>query len=70
MPSVLKKVAAVPCVLVWRRVSDYVDNDVNSSTRLAIESHVAECPQCKSVVEGVRNVVLLFADPRVLPPPR
>jgi putative zinc finger protein len=53
--------------LVWRRVSDYVDNDVSSAVRVAFESHVAECPECRSVVEGVRNVVLLFADPRVLP---
>ena len=67
---VLKKAAAVPCVLIWRRVSDYVDNDVTSATRVAIESHVAECPECKSVVEGVHNVVLLFADPRVFPLPR
>lgn len=67
---VLKKVAGVPCVLVWRRVSDYVDNVVSSATRVTIESHVAECPECKSVVEGVRNVVLLFADPRVLSLPR
>ncbi len=69
-PVVLKKVEAVPCVLVWRRVSDYVDNDVSSATRVALESHVAECPECNSVVEGVRNVVLLFADPRVLSLPR
>ena len=66
----LKKAAAVPCVLIWRRVSDYVDNDVTSATRVAIESHVAECPECKSVVEGVHNVVLLFTDPRVFPLPR
>ena len=66
----LKKAAGVACVLVWRRVSDYVDNDVSSSTRRAIESHTGECPECKSVVEGVRNIVLLFADPRVLPLPK
>ena len=67
---VLTKAAAVACVLVWRRVSDYVDNDVTSATRRAIESHTRECPECKSVVEGVRNVVLLFADPRALSLPK
>lgn len=67
---VLKKAAAVPCVLIWRRVSDYVDDDVASAVRVAIESHIAECPECKSVVDGVRNVVLLFADPRVFPLPK
>jgi len=69
-PVVLKEAAAVPCVLVWRRVSDFVDNDVNSSTRSAMELHIADCQPCKAVVDGVRNVILLFGDPRLFPLPK
>ncbi len=69
-PVVLKRAAAVPCVLVWRRVSDLVDNDVNFSTRSAIELHLADCQPCRAVVDGVRNVVLLFGDPRLFPLPK
>jgi len=69
-PVVLKRAAAVPCVLVWRRVSDFVDNQVSSSTREAIELHIVDCAPCKAVVDGVRNVVRLFGDPRLFPLPR
>jgi RNA polymerase sigma-70 factor, ECF subfamily len=69
-PVVLRRAAAVPCVLVWRRVSDYVDNDVPASTRSAIELHIADCRPCRAVVGGVRNVVLLFGDPRLFPLPK
>lgn len=69
-PVVLKRAAAVPCVLVWRRVSDFVDNDVNSTTRSAMELHISDCQPCRAVVDGVRNVVLLFGDPRLFPLPK
>jgi RNA polymerase sigma-70 factor, ECF subfamily len=69
-PVVLKKAAAVPCVLVWRGVSDFVDNNLNSSTRSAVESHIADCQPCRAVVDGVRNVILLFGDSRLFPVPK
>ncbi len=69
-PVVLKRAAAVPCVLVWRRVSDFVDNDVSSSTRAAVELHIVDCAPCKAVVDGVYNVVRLFGDPRLFPLPK
>lgn len=69
-PVVLKKVASVPCVLIWRRVSEFVDSDVGASTRSSIELHIAECSECRSIVEGVRNVVRLFGDPRLFTLPK
>jgi hypothetical protein len=69
-PVVLRAVAAVPCVLVWSKVSDFVDDDVSPSTGSAIELHIANCRSCKAVVDGVRNVILLFGDSRLFALPK
>ena len=69
-PVVLKKAVVVRCVLIWRKVSEFVDNEVSSSMRSTIELHTADCAGCKSVVEGVRNVVRVFGDPRLFPLPK
>ena len=69
-PVLLKKVTTIPCIVVWRGVSDYVDNDAGPSIRAAIETHIANCTACRAVVHGVRNVVQLFGDPRLFPLPK
>jgi RNA polymerase sigma factor (sigma-70 family) len=68
-PVVAKRVLVVPCVLIWRKVSEFVDNEIGASARSAIELHIVGCEACRSVVEGVRNVVRLFGDPRLFPLP-
>jgi hypothetical protein len=69
-PVVLRRAAANSCALVWRRVSDFVDGTINASIRHTIEVHLVHCRGCKSVVQGVRNVVELFGDPRLFPLPK
>jgi len=66
----LRDVRPIPCSQVWRLVSDFLDDDVTLAIRRQIQSHIAGCRSCKAIVEGVRNVIMLVADPRAFPVPR
>jgi hypothetical protein len=60
---------AVNCELVWREISNYLDGDVDSSLRAAMDEHMRECKRCTSVREGTRNVVVLYGDERMIEAP-
>jgi hypothetical protein len=55
----------VDCQHVWREVSNYIDGEVDSETRAAMEAHFAVCKHCTAVLDGARNVVQLFGDDRL-----
>jgi hypothetical protein len=57
------------CELVWREVSNYVDGGVDPALRSAMDEHFQSCPKCRSVLAGMRNVVGLYADERMLEVP-
>jgi hypothetical protein len=57
---------AVNCELVWREVSNYIEGEVDSSLRSAMDAHFQTCAHCKSVLEGTRNVIDLYSDERML----
>jgi anti-sigma factor RsiW len=38
-------------------LSSYVDDDVSALERMRVESHLAQCEQCRADVEGLRRVV-------------
>ncbi len=38
-------------------LSSYVDDDVSALERMRVESHVAQCEQCRADLEGLRRVV-------------
>lgn len=57
------------CELVWREVSNYVDGEVDASLRSAMDEHFQSCPKCRSVLEGMRNVVSLYSDERMMEAP-
>jgi Putative zinc-finger len=59
----------ISCEQVWRNVSDYLDGEVDAALRAAIEEHVRGCKRCTSVLEGMRNVVQLYGDERMLEVP-
>jgi hypothetical protein len=59
----------VVCEDVWREVSNYLDGEVDLELRSALEEHVRGCRRCFAVVEGTRNVIRLYADPRTLAVP-
>ena len=60
---------AVNCQQVWREISNYVDNEVDPTLRVAMDAHFQDCPRCRSVLAGTRNVVALYGDERMLEAP-
>src|SRR5271166_67723 len=60
---------AVNCEQVWREISNYVDGEVDPTLRTAMDAHIRECPRCRSVLEGTRNVTRLYGDERMLEVP-
>src|ERR1700683_500247 len=60
---------AVNCEQVWREISNYVDGEVDSGLRSAMEEHFKICTRCTSVIDGVRNVTQLYGDERMLEVP-
>jgi hypothetical protein len=59
----------VNCEQVWREISNYLDGDVDSELRAAIEEHVRGCQHCTAVLEGTRNVIQLYGDERMMEVP-
>jgi hypothetical protein len=60
---------AVHCEIVWREISNYLENDIDAGLRAAMDAHFHTCPQCRSVLEGTRNVVRLYGDERMVEVP-
>ena len=59
----------VNCEQVWREISNYVDGDVSPDTRSAMEDHFQACRNCAGLLAGVRDVVRLYGDERMLEVP-
>jgi hypothetical protein len=57
------------CEQVQHEISNYVDGDVNAELRSSMDEHFKTCARCSSVVAGVRNVVQLYGDERMLEVP-
>jgi anti-sigma factor RsiW len=51
-------------------LSSYVDDDVSALERMRVESHVAQCEQCRADLEGLRRVVRRAATLDDRPPQR
>jgi Putative zinc-finger len=60
---------AVKCEQVWREICDYLEGDVEAARRAAMDEHFHECPRCRAVLEGTRNVIRLYGDERILEVP-
>ena len=59
----------VICDQVVREISNYLDDEVESGLRADIEQHLRGCTHCTAVLDGMRNVVQLYADERMLEVP-
>ena len=57
------------CELVWKEISNYIEGDVDASLRAAMDDHFRSCKRCASVLAGMRNVVGLYADERMIEVP-
>jgi hypothetical protein len=57
------------CEHVWREVSNYLEGDLNPAFRAEMDEHVKQCPNCRAVLEGTRNIVQLYGDERLFEVP-
>ena len=59
----------VRCEEVWSQVSNYLEGDLDSGARAAVEEHLRECKRCEAVVAGTRNVIKVYGDERLFEAP-
>ena len=59
----------INCEQVWHEVSDYLDGELDPELRAAIAEHVGGCQRCTAVLDGMRNVVQLYGDERMVEVP-
>lgn len=59
----------VNCEEVWREISNYLEEDVDPGLRAAMEEHIRGCKRCSAVLDGMRNVIQLYGDERMLEVP-
>jgi hypothetical protein len=55
-------IVEISCFEVWRRLSDYVDDDVEPDMKTRLTDHFARCLHCKALLDGTRNVVAIIGD--------
>jgi Putative zinc-finger len=56
------RVIEISCLEVWKEISNYLDNDVETELRARMEAHFKVCAHCTAILDGTRNVVKLVAD--------
>jgi hypothetical protein len=47
------------CEQVVRRISDYVDRDLDDALLVPLEQHVSHCNNCRVVLDTTREVIVL-----------
>ena len=57
-----KMIVEISCFEVWRRLSDYVDDDIEPDLKSRLTYHFARCRDCRALLDGTRNVVALVGD--------
>ena len=63
-------IVEISCIEVWRRISDFVDDDVEPELKERLEFHFGRCKHCKALLDGTRNVVALVGDEHAFELPR
>jgi hypothetical protein len=61
---VAKNPIEIDCEEVWRHLSDYLDDEVDTALQTIMSSHFKHCAHCTAVLDGTRNVVKLVGDGR------
>ena len=70
-PSAISKrsEAVVSCQQVLKELSNYINNDVDSTLRKQIEDHLRTCRRCSVVLDTTRKTVRIYSDEGVLEVP-
>ena len=56
---------ALSCRHVWDRISEYIDDTLDSQVRADVERHLAHCEICSAIIDSTRNIIIFMADDRV-----
>ena len=48
------------CEQVLSQLSDYIDGELEASLCAELEAHLAECPDCRVMVDTLRKTVTLY----------
>jgi hypothetical protein len=59
----------IKCDDVWRRISNYLDGDLDPAMKSAMEDHFAQCHRCVAVRDGMRNIIALYGNERMFTMP-
>jgi hypothetical protein len=57
------------CEKIWQEISNYIDGDIDAVLRSSMDEHFNMCARCASVLAGMKNVVQLYGDERMLEMP-
>lgn len=57
------------CEQMLREISNYLDGELDAAVRSAMDEHFRGCQRCTSLLAGMRNVVTLFGDERMVEAP-
>jgi anti-sigma factor RsiW len=49
-----------PCRDLLGQLSDYVDGELEAALCAELEAHLADCPNCRVMVDTVRKTVTLY----------
>lgn len=60
------EILEISCSEVQKVLSDYLDDDITDEMRRRIEDHLQGCKHCTAICDGLRNVVQLLGDDRVI----
>jgi hypothetical protein len=55
-------VIEISCLEVWREISNYIDQEVDSELRARMEAHFRICSHCTAILDGTKNSLKLVAD--------
>jgi anti-sigma factor (TIGR02949 family) len=61
-----KQLVEIDCREVWKEITEYIEGDLTPEMRERVDRHLKECPHCKAVYDGSRNVVRLLGGINVL----
>jgi anti-sigma factor RsiW len=48
------------CLEIVDQLSDYIDGELEDSLCSELEAHLAECPDCRVMVDTMRKTIILY----------
>jgi len=57
------------CKAHFKKISEYLDGELDPGTMEEIESHLSECPECRDCIDSLRKTIRLCkqASPEGMP---